>query len=239
MKKIVKASFWCLGMWQRELSRKPFKVTLTSLSQRILFGQMISHLCSFPLSLFEQICSWFFSEVGLGPVSNRIMKSISENYGWKLSYIYTYTHTHIYIYQFSLSVVSDSLQPHRLQHTRLPCPSSTPWACSHSCPSGQWCHPNISSSVAPFSSHLQSFPTSRSSMSQFFASGGQSIGALASVLLMNMQVWFPLQLTGLISLQSKGLSKVFSNTTVQKHQFFGIYTCQDSSIRDSSFHSIF
>ena len=125
--------------------------------------------------------------------------------------------------QYSLSVVSDSLQPHGLQHARLPCLLPTPGACSNSCSSSQWCHPTISSSVVPFSSCLQSFPASRSfSMSQFFASGGQSIGASASasVLPMNVQDWFPLGLTVLISLQSKGLSRVFSNTTVQKHQFF-------------------
>ena len=111
-----------------------------------------------------------------------------------------------------------------LQHTRLPCPSPIPKACSNSRPSSQWCHPTISSSVIPFSSCLQSFPASGSFlMSQFFASGGQSIGASASasVLPMNIQSWFPLGGTGWISLQSKRLSRVFSNTTVQKHQFFG------------------
>ena len=111
--------------------------------------------------------------------------------------------------------------PHGLQHARLPCPP-TPGACSNSCPSSWWCHPTISSSVIPFSSCLQSFPASGSfSVSQFFLSGGQIIGASASVLWMNIQDWFPLGLTGLISLQSKGLSRVFSNTTVQKHKFFG------------------
>ena len=126
--------------------------------------------------------------------------------------------------QFSLSVVSDSLQPHESQHTRPPCPSPTPWACSNSCPSGWWCHPTISSSVIPFSSHLQSFSASWSfQMSQLFTWGGQSIGvsASASVLPVNTQDWSPLGWTGWISLQSKGLSRVFSNTTVQKHQFFG------------------
>ena len=125
--------------------------------------------------------------------------------------------------QFSLSVVSDSLPPRGLQHTRLPCLSPTPRAYSNSCPLSQWCHPTISSSVIRFSSHLQSFPASVSfPMSQFFASGGQIIGASASasVLPMNIQYWFPLGLTGLTSLQSKGLSRVFSNTTVQKQQFF-------------------
>ena len=120
--------------------------------------------------------------------------------------------------------MSDSLRPHGLQHPRLPCPSPTPRACSNSCPSSQWCHPTISSSVVPFSSWLQSFPESESfQTSQFFASCGQSFGTSASALVlpMNIQDWFPLGLTGLISLLSNGLSRVFSNTTVQKHQFLG------------------
>ena len=126
--------------------------------------------------------------------------------------------------QFSHSVMSDSLRPHGVKHARPPCLSPTPGAYSNSCPLSRWCHPTISSSVIPFSSHLQSFSASESfQMSQFFASGGQSIGisASASVLPMNIQDWFPLEWTGWISLQSKGLSRVFSNTTVQKHQFFG------------------
>ena len=121
------------------------------------------------------------------------------------------------------SVVSGSLQPHGLQHTRPPCPSTTPRLYSNSCPLSQWCQLTISSSVVPFSSCLQSFPASGSfQMSQFFASGGKSIGASASasVLPMNIQDWFPLGWTGCISLQSKGLSRVFFNTTIQKHQFF-------------------
>ena len=121
--------------------------------------------------------------------------------------------------------MSDSLWAHGRQHARLPCPSLTPGACSNSCPSSQWCHPTISSSVIPFSSCLQSFPASGfSPVNQFFTSGGQNIGAStsASVLPMTIQEWLPLGLTGLISLQSKGLSRVFSNTTVQKNQFFGI-----------------
>ena len=125
---------------------------------------------------------------------------------------------------FSRSVISNTLQPHGMQHARLPCPSPTPKAYSNSCPSSQWCHPTISSSNIPFSSCLQSFPASGSfPMSQFFASGGQSIGvsASASFLPMNIQDWFPLGLTDWISLQSKGHSRVFSNTTVQNHQFFG------------------
>ena len=120
--------------------------------------------------------------------------------------------------------MSNSLQPHALHYARLPCPTPTPKPCPNSCPSSQWCHPTISPSVVPFSSCLQSFPASGSfPMSQFFASGGQSIGvsASASGLPMNIQDWFPLGLTGWLSLQSKGLSRVFSNTTVRKHQFFG------------------
>ena len=125
--------------------------------------------------------------------------------------------------QFSPSVVSYSLRPQGLQHARPPCPSPTPGVHSNSCPSSRWCHPIISSFVFPFSSCLQSFPVLGSfPMRWFFTSGGQSIGvsASASVLPMNIQDWFPLGLTGWISLQSKGLSRVLSNTTVQKHQFF-------------------
>ena len=134
---------------------------------------------------------------------------------------------HLDIYpevQFSSVTQSfPTLQPHGLQHARLPCPSPTPGAWSNSHLSNRWCHPTISSSVMPFSSCLQSFPASGSfPMSQCFVSGGQSIGvsASASVIPMNIQDSFPLGLTGLISLQSKGLSRVFSNTTAQKHQLF-------------------
>ena len=126
--------------------------------------------------------------------------------------------------QFSCSVVSDYLRLHGLQHSRLPCPSPIPRASSNSCPSSQWCHLIISSSVILFSSCLQSFSASGSFlMNQFFLSGGQIIrvSSSASVLPMNIQDWSPLGLTGWISLQSKGLLRVFSNTTVQKHQFFG------------------
>ena len=125
--------------------------------------------------------------------------------------------------QFSRSVVSDSLRPHEPQHARPSCPSPTPRVYTDSCPLSQWCHPAISSSIIPFSSCPQSFPASGSfQMSQLFASGGQSIGvsASASVLPVNTQVWSPLGWTGWIFLQSKGLSRFFSNTTVQKHQFF-------------------
>ena len=126
--------------------------------------------------------------------------------------------------QFSHSIMSDSLWPHESQHARPPCPSPTPGVYSNSCPSSQWYYPAILSSVIPFSSCPQSLPVSGSfPMSQLFAWGGQSteVSASASVLPMNTQDWSPLGWTGWISLQSKGLSRVFSNTTVQKHLFFG------------------
>ena len=135
------------------------------------------------------------------------------------------------------SVVSDTLRPHGPQHARLPCPSSTPGAYSNSCPLSQWCHPTISSSVVPFSSQPQSFPAPGCfPMSQFFTSGGQSIrvSAPASVLPMNIQDWFFLKWTGCISLKSKWLSRVFSNTTVQKNQFF---SAQLSLLSNSQIHT--
>ena len=139
--------------------------------------------------------------------------------------------------QFSCSVVSDSLRPHESQHARPPCPSPTSGVHSDSHPLSQWCHPLISSSVFPFFFRLQSFPASGSfQMSQFLKSGGQNIGVSAStsVLPMNIQSWFPLGWTDWISLQSKGLSRVFSNTTVQKHQFFSaqLYSTTLTSIHD-------
>ena len=130
---------------------------------------------------------------------------------------------HVWIVQFSHSVVSDSLRPHESQHAGPPCPSPTPGVHSDSRPSSQWCHPAISCSVIPFSSCPQSLPASESfPVSQLFGWGGQITGvsALASVLPKKSQVWSPLEWTGWISLQSKGLSRVFSNTTAQKHQFF-------------------
>ena len=147
-----------------------------------------------------------------------------------LSNIHTigkYPHTLFWVIssvQFSHSVMSNSLRPHELKHTRPPCPSPTPRVYPNPCPLSWWCHPTILSSVVPFSFCPQSFPASESfQMSQLFTSGGHSIGVSASVpvLPMNTQEWSPLGWTGWISLQSKGLSRVFSNTTVQKHQFFG------------------
>ena len=139
--------------------------------------------------------------------------------------------------EFRRSVVSDSLRPHELQHARPPCPSQTPGVYSNSCPSSRWCHPAISSSVVPFSTCPQSLPASGSfQMSQLFAWGDQSIGVLASASVrpMNTQDWSPLGWTGWISLQSKGLSTVFSNITFQKHQFFG---AQLSSQSNSHIHT--
>ena len=139
--------------------------------------------------------------------------------------------------QFSCSVVSDSLWPHESQHARPPCPSPTPWVHPNSCALSWWCHPAISSSAIFFSSCPQCLPASGSfPMSQLFASGGQSIGVSAStsVLPVNTQDWSPLEWTGWISLQSKGLSRVFSNTTVQNHQFF---STQLSSQSNSHIHT--
>ena len=139
--------------------------------------------------------------------------------------------------QFGRSVVSHSLRSHESQHARPPCPSPAPGVYPNPCPSSWWCHPTISSSVIPFSSHPQSLPASGSfPTSQLFTWGGQSIGisASASVLPMNTQDWSPSRWTGWISLQSKGLSRVFSNTTVQKHQFFG---AQLSSLSNSHIHT--
>ena len=142
-----------------------------------------------------------------------------------------------YSVQFSRSVMSDSLQPHESQHARPPCPSPTPGVHSDSRPSSRWCYPAISSSVVPFSSSPQSLPASESfPMSQLFAWSGQSTGlsALASFLPKKSQGWSPSEWTGWISLQSKGLSRVFSNTTVQKHQFF---SAQPSSQSNSHIHT--
>ena len=160
------------------------------------------------------------------------LQTIQQNYSHKNCILLVPKKTH----QFS-SVVSDSLRPHESQHARPPCPSPTPGVNSDSRPSSQWCHPAISSSVVPFSFCPQSLPASGSfPMSQLFAWGGQSTGvsALASVLPKNTQDRSPLEWTCWISLQSKGLSRVFSNTTVQKHQFFG---AQPSSQSNSHIHT--
>ena len=152
-----------------------------------------------------------------GPISK--YNQIQSHLGLGLQMDFQFCSVH-----FSRSVVSSSLQPHESQHARPSCPSPTPRVYPNSCPLSPWCHLTISSSVVPFSSCLQSLPASGSfQMSQLFTAGGQSIGvsASASALPMNTQDWSPLGWTGWISLQSKGLSRVFSNNTVQKHQFFG------------------
>ena len=153
-----------------------------------------------------------------------------------------YTHGWFRSVQFSSSVVSNSLQPHESQHTRPLCSSPTPGVYSNSCPSSQWCHPAISSSVVPFSSCPQSLPASESfPMSQLFTWGIQSTGVstLASVLPKNTQGWSPLEWTGWISLQSRGLSRVFSSTTVQKHQFFGAQLSSQSNSPNKAYSVLF
>ena len=154
---------------------------------------------------------------GPGIWNNRVTKGSLEKIMIKSSLGIVIFHLNLPSVQFSRSVMSSSLWPHGLQHARPPCPSPTPGVYSNSCPLSRWCHPTISSSVVPFSSRLQSFPVSGSLlMSWFFSSGGQRIGvsASASVLPKNIQDWFPLGWTGWTSLQSKGLSRVFSNSTV-------------------------
>ena len=176
----------------------------------------------------------YFSKVHILPlflvwINNLGIKTPLKSYSWVL---WAWNIFYVSV-RFSHSVVSNSLWPHGLQHARLPCPSPIPRAYSNSCPSSRWCHPTISSSVIPFSSHLQSFPASGSFLiSHLFKSGGQSVGAsaLASVLPKNIQNWLPLGLTGWISLQPKGLSRVFSNTTVQKHQFLALTFLNDPTL---------
>ena len=161
---------------------------------------------------------WLRSSYKVTDIENKLVVTKRERTGGRLSWKIGIDINTLLL--FSHSVVSDSLWPQELQLTRLPCPSLSPGVYSNPCPLSQWCHPTISSSVVPFSSHLQSFPASGSFLSWHFASGGQNIEASASVLPMSIQCWLPLGLTGLISLQSKGLSRVFFNTKVQKHQFF-------------------
>ena len=154
---------------------------------------------------------WVFPEHSIWRLWQVVEGGSDRKWGWSTSSV-----------QFSHSVMSDSLWPHGLQHARLLCPSSTPEACSNSCPLSWWCHPTILSSVAPFPPAFNLAQHQGLLQSQFFASGGQRIGAsaLTSVIPMNIHDWFPLGLIGWISLQSKGLSRVFSNITVQNHQFF-------------------
>ena len=165
----------------------------------------------------------------LDPIYSSISLPLSRFLSSSLSplYLQAFEKLHLSFFssvQFSRSVMSDSLRPHEPQHARPPCPSPTPRVHPNPCPSCRWCHPTVSSSVISFSSWPQSFPASGSfQMSQLSAAGGQSFGVSASTSVppMNTQDWSPLGWTGCISLQSKGLARVFSNTTVQKHQFFG------------------
>ena len=171
------------------------------------------------------------------PISVKVSHTVVRNLNSSLLFNLPHLLIQSFSVQLSCLVMSDSLRPHELQHTRPPCLSPSPRDHSNSRPSSQWCHPAISSSVVPFSSCPQSLPASESfTMSQLFTWGGQSTGvsALASFLPNNTQGWSPLGWTGWISLQSKGLSRVFSNTTVQKHQFFG---AQLSSQSNSHFHT--
>ena len=192
----------------------------------VLTGRHGPSACTFWLHSAKSTCSFL----------QRIFKLILSLF----THTYMCKHICAYIYQsvqFSHSVVSESLRPHELQHTRPPCPSPTPGVHPNSCAWSRWCHPAISSSVVPFSSCPQSLLESGSfPMSQLFAWGGQSIrvSASASILPMNTQNWCLLEWTGWISLQSKGLSRVFSNTTVQKHQYFG---AQLSSQSNSHIHT--
>ena len=163
-------------------------------------------------------------------------KKLTETFLWghRRSHWTTFQISYCKLLSYSCSVMSNSLWPHGLQHARPPCPSLCPRVCSNSCPLNQWCHSTISPSTVSFS-HLQSFPTSRSfPMCWLFTSSGQSSGtsASSSVLPMSIQGWFPLGLTGLISLQSKGLSRVFSSTTIQKHQFYSAQPSLWSNFHD-------
>ena len=181
---------------------------------------------------------WYLGlEDSPGEGNGKPLQYLAGKFHGQKSLLTTHTHVHFSSVQFSHSVVSDSLWPHESQHARPSCPSPTPRVHSNSHPSSRWCHPAISPSVVPFSSCPQSLPASESfPMSQLFAWGGQSSGfsALASLLPKNTQDWSPSEWTGWISLQSKGLSRVFSNTTVQKHQFF---SAQLSSQSNSHIHT--
>ena len=205
---------WMLAIWS--LVPLPFlKPAWTSGSSRFIYCWSLAWriLNSVPMIIWQQCMLLedmflLLENLLTNPVT---LKSILWEWVWFSSV------------QFIRSVLSHSLWPHGLQHARPPCPSPTPRVYSNSCLSSWWCHPTISSSVIPFVSCLQSFPASVSfQMSQLFASGGQNIGVSAStsVLSMNTQDWSPLGWTGWISLECKGLSRVFSSTTVQKHQFF-------------------
>ena len=200
----------CFATWL--LLVKSLPIGVTSDDQMVGQGVALSPILAFSFLVI------------LGSVSTVVMYPPPQSQGWTMVVLSPPQSS----VQFSCSVVPDSLRPHGLQHARPPCPSPTPGVYSNLCPLSRWCHPTISSSVIPFFSCLQSFPASVSfPMSQLLALGSQSIGASASasVLPINIQDWFPLGWTGWISLQSKELSRVFSNTTVQKHQFFSTQLC--------------
>ena len=195
------------------------------MSYHLLYPSNLRYFCG---ELLVRMCSDFWE-------SKPITASWQSGHNETFIFIFEFKTFWCSSVQFSHSVLSDSLQPHEWQHARPPCPSSTPY--SNSCPSSQWCHSAISSSVIPFSSCPQSLPASESfPMSQLFTWGGQSTGVSAStsVLPMNTQDWSPSGWTAWISLQSKGLSRVFSNTSVQKHQFF---SAQLSSQSNSHIHT--
>ena len=207
----------------------------------LLHGIFLTHRSN-PGLLCLLHCRWILYQLShQGSPDKNIAQGSTAGLKTPLNYQEAHIQQFLYnnqsVSQFSHSAVSDSLLPYESQHARPPCPSPTPGVYSNSCPSSWWCHPAISSSVVPFSSCLQFFPALGSfPMSQLFEWGGQSIGisASASVLPMNTQDWSPLGWTGWISLKSKGLSRVFSNTTVQKHQFFG---AQLSSQSNSHIHT--
>ena len=222
---------------------------------RLWLWTMLIHVASFSWSGFEttrnflQCSPWWKQYIFLPPhtytLSHSLGSLLVSSFFWRNHCFSMQSSYRRFVslldllssVQFSSSVVSDSLQPHDSQHARPPCPSQAPGVYSNPCPSSWWCHPTMSSSVLPFCSCPQSLPASGSfSMSQLFTWGGQRTGvsASASVLPVNTQDWSPLGWTGWVSLQSKGLSRVFSNTTVQKHQFFD---AQLSSQSNSHIHT--
>ena len=197
-----------LLFWLTSLSitiSRPIHVDANGIISFFFNGWVIPHCIYIPHLLYQFLCWWTINHFSYAEILS--------------------LYTHFHSVQFSsVAQFCLPLRLHGVQHARPSCPSLTPGVYSNSCPLSRWCHPTISSSVIPFSSHPQSFPASGYfQMNQFFISGGQSIrvSASTSVLSINVQDWFPLEWTGWISLQSKGLSRVFSNTTVPNHQFFG------------------
>ena len=235
-----------LNKWMKERkqdsSSLPFKLKKSQISFILTGHSWYQEVTSSPVTVFIYFGPWHHNtSLCIGPGPCETLRRCMEAAGtvlriWSHDTHTTY-HTWISSVQFSRSFMSDSLRPHELQYARPPCPSLTPRVYSNSCPLSRWCHLAISSSVIPFSSCPQSLPASGSfPMSQLFVWGGQSIGvsASASVLPMSTQDWSPLGWTGWISLQSKGLSRVLSNPTVQKHQFF---SAQLSSQSNSQIHT--